>query len=179
MSSYSEWSKDQLIDRIKQLEAAQRVEGGPICSGTKPFLEKGGLSVSKIRDLGNAANILAGAVDVPGTANEDSSRPSKKQKKGKSKDKTKEFDFSKYPKRKVALKLSYLGCKYYGFARQGNVVQKADEMGGNVTFVPEDLPTVEGELFRALIKCKLRSWAGNIVVCAEQWEICGRCRRWG
>ncbi|KAJ2358438.1 pseudouridine synthase deg1 [Coemansia erecta] len=61
-----------------------------------------------------------------------------------------EFDFSKFPQRKVAFKFSYFGWPYYGLARQGNALESAEGKQ-----VESQYPTVEGELFKALAHCKL------------------------
>jgi len=51
-----------------------------------------------------------------------------------------QFDMSKYSKKYIALKVAYLGWNYHGFAVQ------ADE---------ETCPTVEGQIFKALMAAKL------------------------
>ncbi|KAJ1642715.1 pseudouridine synthase deg1 [Coemansia asiatica] len=61
-----------------------------------------------------------------------------------------EFDFSRFPQRKIALKFSYFGWPYHGLARQGNALGSEDKR-----HIEEQYPTVEGELFRALAHCKL------------------------
>ncbi|OLY85736.1 tRNA pseudouridine(38/39) synthase [Smittium mucronatum] len=120
---------------------------------------------SKARLISRIASLekLVGAADSATSTEISSSAPSsplaKRQKK--SKGTPREFDFDKYPKRKIALKLSYLGCKYYGFARQGNVSEKEEEF-----------PTVEGELFKSLIKCRL---VLNEASCG--YSRCGRTDR--
>ncbi|KAK2460362.1 hypothetical protein APHAL10511_007527 [Amanita phalloides] len=67
------------------------------------------------------------------------------------------FDFSAYPKRKIALKFCYSGWEYNGLAYQT---------------LPTPLPTVEGVLFDAFAKARLvdrnAGWEG----CG--WEKCGR-----
>ncbi|KAJ2777678.1 pseudouridine synthase deg1 [Coemansia interrupta] len=75
-----------------------------------------------------------------------------------------DFDFSKFPQRKIALKFSYFGWPYHGLARQGNALGSAEKQR-----VEEQYPTVEGELFKALAKCKL----------IENEDTCGysRCGR--
>lgn len=52
----------------------------------------------------------------------------------------KPFDISQYGERRIALKVAYLGWNYLGFASQN------DELV---------MPTVEGQLFKALRSCKL------------------------
>ncbi|KAJ1805091.1 pseudouridine synthase deg1, partial [Coemansia sp. RSA 2598] len=61
-----------------------------------------------------------------------------------------DFDFGRFPQRKVALKFSYFGWPYHGLARQGNALGSEDKRQ-----IEEQYPTVEGELFRALAHCKL------------------------
>ncbi|KAF7724306.1 hypothetical protein EC973_001152 [Apophysomyces ossiformis] len=55
------------------------------------------------------------------------------------KKKERPFDMSRYEQRRVAFKVAYLGWNYSGFAAQGD----------------DTLPTVEGEIFKALQTCKL------------------------
>lgn len=50
------------------------------------------------------------------------------------------FDMSKYTKRKIALRVAYIGSNYWGYASQQD---------------PERIPTIEDQLFKALISCKL------------------------
>ena len=54
----------------------------------------------------------------------------------------KEFDFNKTVARKVAFRLSYLGENYHGFS-------------GTLQDMEKGLPTIEGELFKALMTCRL------------------------
>ncbi|KAJ2707531.1 pseudouridine synthase deg1 [Coemansia sp. IMI 203386] len=61
-----------------------------------------------------------------------------------------EFDFGRFPQRKVALKFSYFGWPYHGLARQGDALGSEDKRQ-----IESQYPTVEGELFRALAHCKL------------------------
>ena len=71
-----------------------------------------------------------------------------------------EFDFSAYPTRKIALKFSYAGAGYGGLAWQA---------------LPTPLPTVEGVLFAALAKGRLVDPDGGFEGCG--WERCGRTDR--
>ncbi|KAH9922194.1 pseudouridine synthase [Fomitopsis serialis] len=73
----------------------------------------------------------------------------------KSNDKT--FDPSAYPRRKIALKFTYHGAHYSGLEHQG---------------LPTRLPTVEGVLFDALVRCHLVDPAGGFQGCG--WDRCGR-----
>ncbi|KAI8324705.1 tRNA pseudouridine synthase [Martensiomyces pterosporus] len=60
------------------------------------------------------------------------------------------FDFARFPQRKVAFKFSYFGWSYHGLARQGNALASDEKRQ-----IEEQFPTVEGEVFKALAKCKL------------------------
>lgn len=54
--------------------------------------------------------------------------------------KNRPFDMAKYTKRKIALRVAYIGWEYSGYASQHE---------------PDRLPTIEDMLFKALISCKL------------------------
>jgi tRNA pseudouridine38/39 synthase len=71
-----------------------------------------------------------------------------------------EFNFSAYPTRKIALKFSYLGAGYGGLAWQPS---------------QGPLPTVEGVLFAALVKARLIDPDAGLEGCG--WERCGRTDR--
>ena len=70
--------------------------------------------------------------------------------------KQKVFDFSKYSKRKIALRFSYLGWNYQGLALQGE---------------PTELPTVEEKLMDALFRVKL---IGSLEQQECEFSRCGR-----
>ncbi|KAJ7041169.1 pseudouridine synthase [Mycena alexandri] len=72
----------------------------------------------------------------------------------------KTFDFSSYPRRKIALKFCYSGWAYNGLAIQLD---------------PTPLPTVEGVLFEALAKARLIDRDAGLEGCG--WERCGRTDR--
>lgn len=72
----------------------------------------------------------------------------------------KDFDFSSYPKRKIALKFCYSGWEYNGLAYQS---------------LPTPLPTVESVLFDALVMAKLVDPEASYEGCG--WERCGRTDR--
>ncbi|KAJ6490655.1 pseudouridine synthase [Mycena vitilis] len=72
----------------------------------------------------------------------------------------KTFDFSSYPRRKIALKFCYSGWAYNGLAIQTD---------------PTPLPTVEGLLFDALAKARLIDPDAGLEGCG--WERCGRTDR--
>jgi hypothetical protein len=80
---------------------------------------------------------------------------------GQAKDKVaKTFDFSKHPRRKIALKFCYSGWEYSGLAHQ---------------IGPTPLPTVENVLFDAMVKAHLVDPATGLDGCG--WERCGRTDR--
>ena len=70
------------------------------------------------------------------------------------------FDFSKHPRRKIALKFCYSGWEYSGLAHQ---------MG------PSPLPTVENVLFDSMAKAHLVDPTAGLDGCG--WEKCGRTDR--
>ncbi|KAJ7145805.1 pseudouridine synthase [Mycena epipterygia] len=72
----------------------------------------------------------------------------------------KTFDFSSYPRRKIALKFCYSGWAYNGLAIQADTTP---------------LPTVEGVLFEALAKARLIDPDAGLDGCG--WERCGRTDR--
>lgn len=75
------------------------------------------------------------------------------------KKKGKEFDFSKYQKRKIALRFAYLGWNYQGLALQTEGTE---------------LPTVEGKIMEALFKVKL---IGSLEQKDCDFSRCGRTDR--
>ncbi|KAF8183756.1 pseudouridine synthase [Mycena galopus ATCC 62051] len=72
----------------------------------------------------------------------------------------KTFDFSSYPRRKIALKFCYSGWEYNGLAIQADTTP---------------LPTVEGVIFDALAKARLIDPDAGLEGCG--WERCGRTDR--
>ncbi|USP78780.1 tRNA pseudouridine(38/39) synthase [Curvularia clavata] len=121
MAGYEEWSQQQLIARIQELE----------------------------RQIGaNGQNPSAVSLDQQTSLSTDPSKPLEIRKAAKPPPKV--FDASKYSTRLIALKFAYLGQKYNGFEHHKN----------NST----PLPTIEEELWKALVKTRLItpvSTAGN------------------
>lgn len=103
--SYDSWSKDQLINKIQELEAATKT--------TSPSAELNLDSQKPAQSSEDTSNVVA--------------------------KKKKEFDFSKFSTRHIAIRFAYLGWNYAGLAVQINT----------------DLPTVEGYILEALNKTKL------------------------
>ncbi|KAI9272518.1 pseudouridine synthase [Sporodiniella umbellata] len=81
-----------------------------------------------------------------------------KHKKPKKQWKNRPFDMNKYTKRKIALRIAYIGWNYIGFASQQE---------------PERIPTIEDQLFRALKECKLVADMDESV----DYTRCGRTDR--
>ena len=96
---------------------------------TKPQL------INRIREL-------EGSPDTGGEIVENVTKEQKEEDNNtiKKKKKPREFDFSKYPKRFIALKFAYLGWNYNGLSFQQEVTS---------------LPTVEEEILKALAKSRL------------------------
>jgi len=80
--------------------------------------------------------------------------------KKKPKKEAKEFNFSAFPRRKIALKFCYHGWEYNGLAVQGE---------------PTPLPTVEEVLFNALCESRLIEREKGFEGC--DWSRCGRTDR--
>lgn len=91
------------------------------------------------------------------SSNEKNLNNSKNNKNNKKKKQERPFDITKYRQRRVAFKVAYLGWNYIGFAAQQDEIL---------------LPTVEGQLFRALEHCKLISHRD-----ACDYSRCGRTDR--
>ncbi|PFH50362.1 hypothetical protein AMATHDRAFT_145251 [Amanita thiersii Skay4041] len=109
---YHDWSQNQLIARITQLESKLQAIAPPSTSKLEPKLSE------------------------------------------------KDFQFSSYPRRKIALKFCYSGRYYNGLAYQ-------------TLWTP--LPTVEGVLFDALATARLIDLDAGFEGC--EWERCGRTDR--
>ncbi|OMH81280.1 tRNA pseudouridine(38/39) synthase [Zancudomyces culisetae] len=122
VTEYDNVERSNLIARIQQLETE---------------LSKRDLDLKKLRNKLSTQNRN---IHMDYT---DRRKDSKKNKSG-------EFDIKKYPRRKIALKVSYFGWDYYGFTKNGNLLD--DEKGKEEQ---ETWPTVEGELFIALKRCHM------------------------
>lgn len=102
---YNSWTRDQLIQRIQQLEAT--------AATSNPSVE------------------IQAVLPAETNVTESTDHVAKKKKK--------EFDYSRFSTRKVAIRFAYLGWNYNGLAVQINT----------------DVPTVEGHILEALYKTKL------------------------
>lgn len=94
--------------------------------------------IDRIRELESSSESKPTIPIETSETNED--KPDNIPAKTKTKNKLKDFDFSKYNKRSIALKFAYLGWDYSGLAYQ---------------YEPTPLPTVEEEILKALAKSKL------------------------
>lgn len=116
-SKYSEYTREQLLKRIAELESQSTV---------------------KRNDTDNTEEL--------------------KHKKPKKQGKNRPFDMTKYTKRKIALRVAYIGWNYIGFASQQD---------------PERIPTIEDMLFKALKECKLVAEIDDSI----DYTRCGRTDR--
>ncbi|KAH9020031.1 pseudouridine synthase [Lactarius pseudohatsudake] len=139
---YETWTREELIVRLKELTGSLNTLQATTPTPTSP---------SQPPALPLVSSSLAPS--PPSTSD------SKKRLPEDSKSK-REFDFSAYPTRKIALKFSYAGAGYGGLAWQA---------------MPTPLPTVEGVLFAALAKARLVDPDGGLEGCG--WERCGRTDR--
>ncbi|KAL9540934.1 hypothetical protein MBANPS3_009401 [Mucor bainieri] len=84
---------------------------------------------------------LEAQISNPEATQHDSDTSELKRKKRRHREqKSRPFDMNKYTKRKIALQVAYIGWDYCGYASQNR---------------PEEIPTIEDQLFKALINCKL------------------------
>ena len=148
---YSRWSKDALIQRIRELESEAQARAGPGAASANAGAP-GGESTSA---TGSGTEARAGAGAEAG--------PDAPQPRGRPTDR--KLDPSKYSTRLVALKLAYLGGRYGGFEFQAS----------------SNVPTVEEELWKALVRACLITPEDPAEVRLEdpRWEYskCGRTDR--
>jgi tRNA pseudouridine38/39 synthase len=143
--NYETWTREELITRLKALTAQSTISTTSSSSSSNPPAPAPAPTPS----------------DPNPNLEPKSSNPKKEQKqKHKHKHPRREFNFSAYPTRKIALKFSYAGAGFGGLAWQVG---------------PTPLPTVEGELFAALAKARLVDPEGGLEGCG--WERCGRTDR--
>ncbi|KAG8906822.1 hypothetical protein FRB99_005996 [Tulasnella sp. 403] len=135
-SAYANWSKDELIERIQSLEAV--ISSSPKIDPNR---------VPKPTHFPRNDALAAGSPSTEGVQKKPKKQP-------------KPFDFSVYPKRKIALKFCYFGWEYYGLAFQPE---------------PTPLPMVEAVLLQALGECRLIDPEGGLEGCG--WSRCGRTDR--
>ncbi|KAJ2207536.1 pseudouridine synthase deg1 [Coemansia sp. RSA 521] len=129
---YESWTKDELIAKLRSLdvkcnEHVKRPPSGSVSPDSTPLADPAPPS-------------------DPAPSSDPASPAPPRKRKGRMVD----FDFSRFPQRKVAFKFSYLGWPYHGLARQGNSLTSEEKHQIELTY-----PTVEGALFKALAHCKL------------------------
>ncbi|EMD70120.1 hypothetical protein GGP41_000260 [Bipolaris sorokiniana] len=120
MAGYEEWSQQQLIARIQELEKQIGTSGS---------------------DTSTVQNLAAPVVAADQQTSLSTEDPKSLEIRKAVKPPPKVFDASKYSTRLIALKFAYLGQKYNGFEHHKN----------NST----PLPTIEEELWKALVKTRL------------------------
>ncbi|KAK4122719.1 pseudouridine synthase [Parathielavia appendiculata] len=126
-SNYQNWTKDQLVERVRELEQ-QLQRQHPPTDGSKPQHKQAKTKPS--------SPTTTPAPSQPGTATTRTAPAGTEKKEKKKKKSSSKLDPSKYSTRLVALKLAYLGKRYGGFEYQAGVA----------------VPTVEEALWRALVK---------------------------
>ncbi|KAG0368610.1 pseudouridine synthase [Gamsiella multidivaricata] len=125
VDKYSTWSRDALLQRIRELEGAAN---GFSSETSTPIQESNGTI--------DNSDAVSSRPDSPAQGSSASTYSSIETPKRKDR---RPFDFSKYAKRHVAFKVAYFGWPYGGFASQGMV----------------DIKTVESELFNALLAARI------------------------
>ena len=150
VSGYERWTRDALIKRIEALERELRAKG----QQETPTTETPAIVGSSLEEQGNGdgggPKVVAEGDQLQG-------------KKKKQKKVERGIDPSKYSTRMVALKLAYLGKNYGGFEYQRHGT----------------LPTIEEELWKALVKACLIFPEDPNVINWDPWEYskCGRTDR--
>lgn len=152
-ANYQDWSKDRLVDRVKELEQQlQQREQKQVA--------------------GAGAGAGSAAKKPPAKPSQPTPQPKTTAAKGKGpetekdakkKKKPSKLDPSKYSTRLVALKLAYLGKRYGGFEYQAGVA----------------VPTVEEELWKALVRSCL-IWPDHpdrVDFAPWEYSKCGRTDR--
>ena len=157
--NYETWSREELIARLKELTGPSH--SGPLAP--TPTQAQSSSSPSAPHPPSPATSKSEPQAKPPPLPPSTKTKPARAKPKIKNKP-AREFDFSAYPTRKVALKFSYAGAGYGGLAYQA-------EDGPT----PLPLPTVEGVLFAALAKARLVDPEGGLEGCG--WERCGRTDR--
>ncbi|KAF9108927.1 tRNA pseudouridine synthase 3 [Mortierella sp. GBA35] len=133
VDKYSTWSRDALLQRIRELESGT---GG---SGSSSRIA-GPLNATAIPAHLMSADTSSSPGSVVSTDNEsEASTPVYTTIETPKRKDRRPFDFSKYAKRHVAFKVAYFGWPYGGFASQG----------------VNEVKTVESELFNALLAARI------------------------
>ena len=144
--NYETWTRKQLIARLQELTGSP-IQQTPTKNPTTTTTSSPSPGQSSLQSLLPPTESSQEAKLTPEPTNPNPRR-------------RREFNFSAYPTRKIALKFSYAGAGYGGLAWQDG---------------PTPLPTVEGVLFAALAKARLVDPEGGLEGCG--WERCGRTDR--
>ena len=165
-SNYETWSREELITRLKELTGPSPSDPlAPTPTQAPPSSSPSPPPPSTRHPPSPATSKSEPkAPPPPPRAKPPTTTTKQARAKPKNNKPAREFDFSAYPTRKVALKFSYAGAGYGGLAYQA-------EDGPT----PLPLPTVEGVLFAALAKARLVDPEGGLEGCG--WERCGRTDR--
>ena len=151
--NYETWTREELIARIKELTGPSLPQKSIT---TAPFPPSGPPAPAPAPSpTPSESDPTPSPKPKPSSPSSSDPKKTKKQKLPR-----REFDFSAYATRKIALKFSYAGAGYGGLAWQVG---------------PTPLPTVEGVLFAALAKARLVDPQGGLEGCG--WERCGRTDR--
>ena len=159
---YGNLNRNQLIQRLIALEGGGGLDGGALGGGA--LVTSGdGFNEQKIDDVGRVTGLNDDVKEsLANTPNNVNATFKAKKSKGTKGPKT-ELDFTKTLARKVALRISYLGTNYYGFssvnpsAAAANIPAKdqSSPFSSPRSSSATVLPTIEGELFKALMTCRL------------------------
>ncbi|KAG0273950.1 tRNA pseudouridine synthase 3 [Linnemannia exigua] len=132
VDKYSSWSRDELLQRIRELESSGARAGSSSSSGPSnataiPAHLMSADTSSSPGSMASTDNESEAATPIYTTIE----TPKRKDRRP--------FDFSKYAKRHVAFRVAYFGWPYGGFASQGM----------------NEIKTVESELFNALLAARI------------------------
>ncbi|KAJ3332538.1 tRNA pseudouridine synthase 3 [Blyttiomyces sp. JEL0837] len=166
-NNYDSWSKDDLIAKIKEMEKNKKGmhhDGPEQKKEPVPHQQVKQQNETDADTTNTAASSSAqpsgsstkGPNDNKAANNSGKNQNNKNNdNKGKKKDKQQQrpFDFTKHAARPVALKVAYLGWKYYGLASQEE----------------ETVETIEGHLFEVLTRARLIPSRKEC-----NWSRCGR-----
>lgn len=151
---YKHYRLPQLLARIEHLEAELRIakaHGTNSAPAPKPVLEKEQQDSSPSASTSALPQSASAGADPvhdqpengPGTPWTKTKKPAKLKKK-------REFDFSRMPVRKIALRFAYDGEDYSGLASQGDGIPTSQSSANAFFAGSRQLPTVELILWNAL-----------------------------
>ncbi|KAF9426878.1 tRNA pseudouridine synthase 3 [Podila epigama] len=130
VDKYTTWSRDALLQRVRELESSMTAGSGTSSLSTTPLIIPAHLTGSDTSSTPGSPEPMSHP-DSPSSSYNSIETPPRKDRRP--------FDFSKYAKRHVAFKVAYFGWPYGGFASQG----------------VKDVKTVESELFNAFMAARI------------------------